>query len=122
MTSEIAKEIASPRAAKNTLASGGLVSGLAAFIGASCCVLPLFLVNIGLGGAWIANLAFFVGAKPYFLAASILLIVLACIAAFWNGRKPSTKTIVILGAASGLTAIAYVMPWYEGRILRFLFG
>ena len=111
-----------PKVAKDALASGGLVSGLAALIGASCCVLPLILANIGLGGAWIANLVFFVDAKPYFLAASVLFIVFAFIIAFWGGRSPSRKTLVILGVATALTGAAYVMPWYEGRILWFLMG
>ena len=122
MTTETAKEIVPPKAAKDALAGGGLISGLAAFIGASCCVLPLILVNIGLGGAWMVNLAFFAVAKPYFLAASFLFIVAAFVVAFWGKRKPSTKTLFVLSVATGLTAIAYVMPWYEGRILRHLFG
>ncbi len=122
MTKETVKESVTPIVAKDALASGGLISGVAAFIGASCCVLPLILVNIGLGGAWIANLAFFAVAKPYFLTASALFIALAFVVAYRGNRKPSTKTMVILGTATGLTAIAYVMPWYEGRVLRFLFG
>ena len=122
MTVETVKDAAPPKGAKDALASGGVLSALGAFVGASCCVLPLILVNFGLGGAWIANLAFFVEAKPYFLGASLLFITFAFIVAFWGGRKPSTRTLVILGVASSLTAVAYVMPWYEGRILRFLFG
>lgn len=119
MAIETVKESVTP---KSALASGGLISGVAAFIGASCCVLPLILVNMGLGGAWIASLAFFAVAKPYFLIASALFIALAFVVAYRGNRKPSTITMIILGSATGLTAIAYTMPWYEGRILRFLFG
>lgn len=120
MISEAVKDIGPSKAAKDVLASTGVLSGLAAFIGASCCVLPLLLINIGLGGAWIANLAFFVYAKPYFLAASILFIVFAFIVAFWGGRTPSRNTLIILCIATVLTGAAYVMPWYEGEIIRFL--
>ncbi len=122
MTAETVNNSGSPKATNNTLASGGLISGAAAFIGASCCVLPLVLVNLGLGGAWITHLAFFAVAKPYFLAASFLFIAVAFALAFWGGRKPSAKTLVVLSTATGLTALAYVLPWYEGRILRFLFA
>ena len=42
------------------LTSAGLVVAVAAFVGASCCALPLILASLGLAGAWIANLEVFV--------------------------------------------------------------
>ncbi len=122
MALETIKETVAPPIAKDALASGGILSGLVALIGASCCIIPLVLFNIGLGGAWLAKLEFFVVAKPYFMIASAVFIISAFIAAFWGGRSPSRKTITILVVATVFTGFAYVMPWYEGRILRFLFG
>lgn len=121
MTAKLIKKSDSPIVAKDALASGGIVSGLAAFVGASCCVLPLILMNIGLGGAWIANLAFFAVYKTYFVAASAVLVALAFVAAFWGGRRPSRKTLTVLGVASVLTVAAFILPWYEGRIIQMLF-
>ena len=44
-------------------AKGSLVAGVAAAIGASvCCLGPLVLLMLGIGGAWIGNLAAF---EPY---------------------------------------------------------
>ena len=108
--------------AKTVLASGGLIGGLAALAGSSCCILPIALVQFGLGGAWIANLAFFVNAKSYLLAASVISIVLAFVAAFWRNRSPSKGTLVVLCIATILTGAAYIVPLYEGRILRALSG
>jgi len=42
-----------PPAAENASIAAGV---LAAFGASTCCVLPLVLVSIGLGGAWIAQL------------------------------------------------------------------
>ena len=42
------------------LPGAGLVAAIAALVGASCCVLPLMLAAVGVGGAWIAQLAVFV--------------------------------------------------------------
>jgi mercuric ion transport protein len=41
------------RAATGALAAGGLI---AALLASSCCILPLVLVSIGAGGAWLARL------------------------------------------------------------------
>src|SRR6266542_3122810 len=44
-------------------AKGSLVAGILAAIGASvCCVAPLVLLALGIGGAWIGNLTAF---EPY---------------------------------------------------------
>jgi mercuric ion transport protein len=49
------------------LAAGGVLGALAA---SSCCVLPLVLFGIGVGGAWIGNLTRLAPYQPYFLAAT----------------------------------------------------
>lgn len=107
---------------KNAFAAGGAISALAALVGASCCILPIFLVNFGVGSALVANLAFFATNKTYFLAASAVFIALGAGAAFWKGRRPGARTLVLLAAALLLTATAYVLPWFEGRLLRYLFS
>ena len=55
-----------------------LIGGIAAVIAASlCCVAPLVLVLMGIGGAWIANLAVFEPYRPLFLGVGIVFMVLA---------------------------------------------
>ena len=46
-----------------------LVCGMLASIGASaCCVGPLLLLSLGIGGAWIGNLAALERYRPVFIA------------------------------------------------------
>ena len=55
-----------------------LVAGVLAAIGASvCCVGPLVLLTLGIGGAWIANLTALEPLRPWFIAATLLFLGLA---------------------------------------------
>ena len=55
-----------------------LVAGVLAAVGASvCCVGPLVLLMLGIGGAWIANLTALEPLRPWFIAATLLFLGLA---------------------------------------------
>ena len=101
-------------------AGGSALSGLAAFVGASCCVLPLILINIGVSTALVGKLAFFARAQQYFMGAAVILLVGALIAAFWNGRRPSRRVAITLVLATTFVLAAYIMPFYEGQLLRWI--
>lgn len=102
------------------LAGSGAISGVFALVGASCCVLPLLLVNIGVSSALVGKLAFFARAQPYFMALTGILISTAFIAAFWKGRRPSKRVLAMLIIAALLVVGAYIMPFYEGQLLRWI--
>jgi mercuric ion transport protein len=57
------------RIATPALAAGGLATGLLA---TSCCILPLALVSIGVGGSWVAQLTALEPYQPVFLGAAAL--------------------------------------------------
>lgn len=59
------------------LATGGIVGAIMA---ASCCVVPLILVTLGVSGAWIGSLTALEPYKPYFLAVAAILLG----AGFWH--------------------------------------
>lgn len=59
------------------LATGGI---LAALLASSCCVAPLVLVTLGVGGAWVGNLTALEPYKAYFLGVTALLLA----AGFWH--------------------------------------
>jgi mercuric ion transport protein len=46
------------------VAVGGILGALAA---SSCCIVPLILFSLGIGGAWIANLTALAPYKPLFV-------------------------------------------------------
>jgi mercuric ion transport protein len=54
-------------------AKGSLIAGILAAIAASvCCVGPLVLLALGIGGAWIANLTAFEPYRPLFIGLTLL--------------------------------------------------
>ncbi|MHB1229709.1 MAG: mercuric ion transporter MerT [Halothiobacillus sp.] len=48
---------------------GGVIAAIAASL---CCVGPLVLVMLGVGGAWISNFALLEPFRPYFLGAALI--------------------------------------------------
>ena len=50
------------------MAAGSLLGALAA---SSCCILPLVLFSLGVGGAWIGNLTGLAPYQPLFIAAAV---------------------------------------------------
>jgi mercuric ion transport protein len=49
-------------------AIGGILGAIAA---SSCCIAPLVLFSLGIGGAWIGNLTALAPYQPYFVAATL---------------------------------------------------
>ena len=50
---------------QHLIAAGGILGALAA---SSCCIVPLILFSLGIGGAWIGNLTALAPYKPLFVA------------------------------------------------------
>lgn len=49
-------------------AAGGIIGALVA---SSCCILPVTLFSLGIGGAWIGNFTRLAPYQPYFIAATL---------------------------------------------------
>jgi mercuric ion transport protein len=61
-----------PRGRGQKLAAvGGVIGALAA---SSCCVLPVVLFSLGIGGAWVGNFTQLAPYQPYFIAATLAFI------------------------------------------------
>lgn len=57
---------------------GSLVASVLAAVGASvCCVGPLVLLTLGIGGAWVSNLTALEPLRPWFIAVTLLFLGLA---------------------------------------------
>ena len=105
-------------------ARGSLIAGILAGIGASvCCVGPLVLLALGIGGAWIGNLTALEPYRPIFVGLTLVFLGLAyrqlyllprscapgtpCAAPRTNSRQ---RLIFWLVAASLLALLA--VPWF----------
>lgn len=51
--------------------------GVGALLASACCIGPLLLVTLGLGGAWVSNLQALEPYKPIFLGVALLAMIFA---------------------------------------------
>lgn len=61
----------SPGRGQKLAAVGGVIGALAA---SSCCILPVVLFSLGIGGAWVGNFTQLAPYQPYFIAATLAFI------------------------------------------------
>lgn len=119
------RETPQPWAPERLLAVGSMAG---AILASSCCVLPLALVTLGIGGAWMSNLTALAPYKAHVLAGTLV----ALGAGFWhvyrrpaNACEPGTSCAVpasrrftktVLWLAAGLVALAASVdvwaPWF----------
>jgi len=63
---------------------GSLIAGVLAAVGASlCCVGPLVLLMLGIGGAWISHLTAMEPLRPWFIGVTALFLGLAFRRLYW---------------------------------------
>jgi mercuric ion transport protein len=85
---------------------------------ATCCVLPMAMMLLGLGGSWIAVLGKIAAASYYVLATSTALVLASWAVAY--RRSAMSKLKWWLGGTSILTALAWIVVVNETRINDFL--
>lgn len=121
--------VASAEAAKAGSAraplTGGIVAGLAASV---CCLGPLVLVMLGLGGAAAGLIEFVTPLRPVFIGLALLFLGLAAYRLFWVPRVcvPGTacadpRTLrnqrwVFLGVVIVVAALV-AFPWYANYLV-----
>ena len=68
---------------KGLLASGGAIG---AILASACCILPLVLFSLGIGGAWMSNLTMLKPYQPLFIAFTLVMLGIGFYTVY---RKPS---------------------------------
>lgn len=64
--------------AQDKLANTTLIGGAVAAIAASaCCLGPLVLVSLGIGGAWVSNLTMLEPYRPFFIGIALFFMIFA---------------------------------------------
>ena len=108
------------------VAAGGVLGALAA---ASCCIIPLVLFALGIGGAWIGNLTALAPYQPIFIAATLIFLGTgyylvyrrrgaACADGKCRARLlPRRGVKLALWAATALVASAIAFPYMARALL-----
>lgn len=109
------------------VAVGGILGALAA---SSCCIIPLVLFSLGIGGAWIGNLTALAPYKPLFVAGTTGLLGYGYYLVYWKPRqacaddaacaRPMRSRLVQLALwlATVLVAAAFAFDYVAPLLLR----
>lgn len=108
-----------------------LGSGFASFgaiLASSCCIIPIVFFNLGIGGAWLANLAVLQPYRIHFIAVAGLLFAvglffyirsLRCTTETCPPDKKKNRWVLVSLVISGaLIAMAMIWPEVEPHLLR----
>ncbi|MEX3008579.1 hypothetical protein [Hoeflea sp. TYP-13] len=104
--------------ANDTIAKTGLAGSILALVTAVCCVLPLALMLIGLGGAWLGVFGIIAAAGYYIAGAAALIIAAAWLIAIRRHATAATYRLLFLGSA--LTLVAWGVLLNEAMINNYL--
>ena len=108
-------------------AVGGILGALAA---SSCCIVPLVLFSLGIGGAWIGNLTALAPYKPLFVAGTTGVLGYGFYLVYWKPRRacaddaacarpiPSRLVQIALWIATVLVAAAFAFDYVGPLLLR----
>jgi mercuric ion transport protein len=133
-TASVAPRAADPSASERgevgrqrLIAAGGILGALAA---SSCCIVPLILFSIGIGGAWIGNLTALAPYKPIFVAGTAGLLGYGFYLVYWKPRRacaqgtacarPISNRLVQLALwiATALVIAAFAFDYVAPLLLR----
>ncbi len=102
------------------MASGGAFAGLAALLSASCCILPLALVNLGVGSALATNLSELAPFRPWLIGLTVALVGVGLAVVVRRGRRPTRMVSGLFSVAALLAVAAIIVPTFESNILTWL--
>jgi mercuric ion transport protein len=109
------------------VAVSGILGALAA---SSCCIVPLILFSLGIGGAWISNLTALAPYKPWFVAGTTGVLGYGFYLVYWKPRRacaddsacarpiPSRLVQTALWIATVLVAAAFAFDYVAPLLLR----
>lgn len=108
--------------APNQLVIGS--AGLLALLSASCCVLPIGLSIIGLGGTWLTMLGPFVAYRLEILVLVGLVLVWGWLRLWqrWSCANCKRSTLFMLGFSTVAFAVAASSPLWEDEAARTMFA
>ncbi|ETR79368.1 mercury transporter MerT [Afipia sp. P52-10] len=109
------------------VAVGGILGALAA---SSCCIIPLILFSLGIGGAWIGNLTALAPYKPLFVAGTAVVLGYGYYLVYWKPKRacavdaacaraiPNRLVQIALWIATLLVIAAFAFDYVAPLLLR----
>lgn len=109
------------------VAVGGILGAIAA---SSCCIVPLILFSLGIGGAWIGNLTALAPYKPLFVTGTAGVLGYGFYLVHWKPRRacaddatcarpiPSRLVQLALWIATALVIAAFAFDYVAPLLLR----
>lgn len=109
------------------VAVGGILGALGA---SSCCIIPLVLFSLGIGGAWIGNLTALAPYKPLFVTTTAGVLGYGFYLVYWKPRRacaddavcarpiPSRLVQLALWIATVLVVAAFAFDYVAPLLLR----
>lgn len=95
-----------------------MAAGLAAALGASvCCVLPLALVSVGLGGAWIAQIRALERFAPIFMGIAVAAFAYAFYRLYLRSAPCAPETACAVPATRRRQRIAFWTTLVAAKLL-----
>lgn len=101
---------------------------LASVLSVACCVGPLFLVSVGLGGAWASRLVALDPYRPWFVGLSLLFLVWGIVVVLQKRsrpcgpgtfcRTPVKRTSRVVWGIVLLSLLVLAFPWYAKWVLH----
>ncbi len=127
VTSDLASSERTDAGRQRLVALGGILGAIAA---SSCCVIPLILFSLGIGGAWIGNLTALAPYKPLFVAGAAGLLGYGFYLVYWKSRRacadgaacarpiPSRLVQLALWIATVFVIAAFAFDYVAPLLLR----
>ena len=109
------------------VAFGGILGALGA---SSCCILPLALFSLGIGGAWVGNLSALAPYQPAIVAATVGLLGYGYYLVYWKAKQscalnaacarplPNRSVKLGLWSATVLVAAAFAFNYVAPILLN----
>lgn len=109
------------------VAVGGILGALAA---SSCCIIPLMLFSLGIGGAWIGNLTALAPYKPLFVTGTAVVLGYGYYLVYWKPKRacaddtacarpiPNRLVQIALWIATLLVIAAFAFDYVVPLLLR----
>tara|TARA_R110002073_G_scaffold191321_1_gene350002 strand:+ start:384 stop:761 length:378 start_codon:yes stop_codon:yes gene_type:complete len=114
------------------LSLAGVLSASVAFLAAACCVLPIALVALGLGGAWLSLLDLPLAYREDLQISSLVLLGSAWAVFIWRQYRRNSgsgllapdrsRTLFYLLLGTGLIVASFVVWEFQGWIRSMIVG